>query len=305
MKVSHKELSRLYGEATARSVHRGAECLTEAALVRAAAGEISPFERAQLADHLSTCSDCAQEYRLALSLGSWAQQAAGLSVDADAPTDVVSERPGMAGIRRQGAQALWGRSPFLSALAASLLIVSVGLSGWVVSFRRSSQLVATRLGEQLAARDRALEDTHRQLAEAARRSEQDATQVAALRRDLEALSQPQLNEPVIDLDPRDSTRGLSTHAPRTLRIPATATVFTLVLNSTGQPSSPDYGLDILDQHGGVVWTGRGLHESPFATFTVAVPQRLLPAGRYRLTLYGLRGGRRDVIEDYGVVITYQ
>ncbi len=305
MKVSSHVLSQLYTGATARSTDHGARCISEEALARAAAGEIGKSERAQLADHLSTCSDCAREYRLAVSLGSWVQQAARATADADTPPDTATGFPGATPVGKRAHQLLWSRVPLLSALAASLLVVTVSLSAWVVALRKGHQLVATRLGQQIAALNRDLENARQQLAAATGRGQQNATEVAALRRDLDALSQPQLNEPLLDLDPRDSTRGPAAHTPRTLSIPAAAAVFTLILNTREHPTFPDYSLQVVDQNGRILWAGRGLHKSRFDTFTVAFPRRLLPPGRYRLTLYGLRGPRRDVVEDYEVIFHYQ
>jgi hypothetical protein len=64
-------------------------------------------------------------------------------------------------------------------------------------------------------------------------------------------------------------------------------------------------LEILDHTGGAIWTGRGLQKSRADTFTVVLPRRLLPAGIYRIKMYGARGVRKELIEDYRVEIQYQ
>jgi hypothetical protein len=80
-------------------------------------------------------------------------------------------------------------APLVSALAASLLIVTLTLSVWVVSLRRES----LRLSAQIDARDRAIRGAQDRLSDA-------ATQISQLRREMEAFLQPQLNTPVIDLE---------------------------------------------------------------------------------------------------------
>jgi hypothetical protein len=45
--------------------------------------------------------------------------------------------------------------------------------------------------------------------------------------------------------------------------------------------------------------------SQFNDFTVALPSQSFPAGQYRIRLYGVRGERRQVVEEYTVRIQYQ
>jgi hypothetical protein len=182
----------------------------------------------------------------------------------------------------------------MSAIAASLLIVSVALSIWILSLRRQNE----RLVAEIDMRDQAIRATRDQLSES-------ATQISQLHRDVDAFSQPQLNAPVIDLDPNDSVRGASTGTSRTVRIPGKANVFTLILNVAGQPSFPEYSLDILGTGRVSVWSGRGLLKSAFGTFTVVIPRRLLTSSQYQFMLYGLRGNRRQLIEDYRVRFQFQ
>jgi hypothetical protein len=195
----------------------------------------------------------------------------------------------------------WQPAPVISAIAASLLLAIVGLGGWIFALHRESH----RLTAMLTAQDTVVAETRRELSEAARRAGQDATQIAGLRRDLDRFTQPQLNAPVKDVDPGDLVRGSTAHGLQTVAIPATANMFTLVLNISSRPSFPDYSLEILNQQSETVWTGRGLQKTPFDTFNVALPRKLMPMGTYRIKLYGLRGDRRELIEDYRVRIQYQ
>jgi hypothetical protein len=290
MKLSREQLVRLYRGETARSEGRNASCIAEETLVDAAKGTISQSERERVVDHLATCSDCAGEYRLIASLRPWSLHAARQSAEADTPERL----PGV----------LLRRPSVLAAAAALLVIVSVALTASMFLLRRADQH-AIRLEEQLVARDLAIETIGGQLAEANRRTERYTTEAAQLRRDLEARSQPQLNAPIVDLDSRDSTRSGSAGAPRTIVIPATANVFTLIFNSSRHPAFLDYALEIVDRNGRAAWTGRGLQISAFDTFTVAVPRGLLPAGRYRFTVYGLQGDRREMVEDYHAIFQYK
>jgi hypothetical protein len=283
MKLSKEQLSRIYRDRTAPSAPGRRECIAEEAMVRAAAGEMTRPERERLADHLSACSECTREYQTIRSLRTWSHRAGGEEPETEQPE---STRRGLILMRRT--------APILWAVAASLMIAAVGLSFWIIPLRRESQ----RLAATLAARDRAIAESRRQLSE-------EAGQIAQLRREVSIFSQPQLNAPILDLDPKGSVRGLSAQDPQTLRVPATANVFTLVLNTSGQRAFPDYSLVILDGTGKVIWAGGGLHKSPSNTFTVALPSRLAPAGLYRIKLYGLRSNRKELLEDYRIGIRYQ
>jgi hypothetical protein len=294
MKLSKEELARLYREQTRRSAAGRAVCLSNEMMARASDGNLTHAERAQVADHLSMCSECAGEYRLIRSLGSRAESQLG--------SEHVVARVGQG---RNWFAAIWRPAPLVTALAASLMIASVTLSVWVVSLRQESRRLYSLLAGQTAARAWALEQNRQHLSETVRRAEQSATEIAELRRQVNLLAQPQLNAPVFDLDPRDPVRGVSTAAPQTLRIPNTANFFIVILNVAGQPSFPDYSLAILDHIGGAIWTGKGLQNSRLNTFTVALPRRLLHAGSYSLKLYGTRGNLTELIEDYRVIIQYE
>jgi Putative zinc-finger len=288
MRLSKEELSRLYREQTRRAAGNHDGCLSSETLLRAFAGEISDPERERVAEHLSMCSDCAAEYRLIISLRSWTPQnvAAGANPE--------PQRALRAETTRGWFPAMRGVTAAVYALAASLLIVTVALGSWVLSLHRESRLLVA----QIDARDRTN-------SEAARRLSESASQIAQLRREMDALSQVQINAPIIDLDPRDSVRAASTQTSRTVLIPAKTNVFTLVLNVGGEPSFPDYSLEILGPSGASVWSGRGLQKSAFDTFTVAVPRSLVTGGQYQFALYGLRGNKKELIENYRVTIQYR
>jgi hypothetical protein len=144
-----------------------------------------------------------------------------------------------------------------------------------------------------------------QLEESARRSQQYKTEVANLRQTVDELSQPQLNVPIADLYPRELIREQGRPSTiQTIAVPSSANLFTLILNVGERPSYPAYALEIVDQQGQPIWSGDGLQKSPEENFTVTLSRRLFPAGQYRLRLYGLRGDRRQMVEEYAVRIRY-
>ncbi len=230
------------------------------------------------------------------------------------------------------------------AVAALLLALSFALVAALVFQRRENQRLIAQLNERpverpdgtVAPSPETIEEMRRQLEEATRRAQReeaarvaaqeelarrrtqeniqerpsqpaatDKTQIDELRRTVNSLSQPQINVPIIDVDPQGSTRAQSPGALTTIEVPSGANLFTLILNVTGQPSHPAYALEISNDRGVTVWRGRGLQKSPYNNFTVALPRRSFPAGQYRIKLYGLNNGGRQLVEDYAVRVQYR
>jgi hypothetical protein len=81
MKLREDELKNLWREETQRGANRK-DCLSTEFLARAGAPDLSDSERAQMTAHLADCADCAEEFRLALSIRDWATEAAITHADA-------------------------------------------------------------------------------------------------------------------------------------------------------------------------------------------------------------------------------
>jgi hypothetical protein len=320
MKLTNEEMSRLYRRQTARSRAGRAECLSEEAMTRAAEGGLSQSEREVIADHLMACSDCAEEYRILRELKPWAERAAVSAYERESAIKSVSAPPGKEARVVPRQSGLAGRAGWASsarrlagifsagfqtyAIAAALLVVSLACVAWVISLKRENARMAARLNEQLASRDQAsqsLTDARRELEAATRRAEQQQTEIAELRRSVDDLSQPQVNVPITDLEQQANRRGGD--GATTVTAPVGANIFTLILHVADGPSFPDYALEVIDGRGQRLMRARSLRKSQLNTFTVALPRRLLPAGRYRLKLYGLRSGHGEVVGE--VVAEYQ
>jgi hypothetical protein len=320
MKLTNEEMSRLYRRQTARSRAGRAECLSEESMTRAAEGGLSQSEREVIADHLMACSDCAEEYRILRELKPWAERAAVSAYERESAIKSVSAPPGKEARVVPRQSGLAGRAGWASSarrlagifsagfqtysIAAALLLVSLACVAWVISLKRENARMAARLNEQLASRDQAsqsLTDARRELEAAARRAEQQQTEIAELRRSVDDLSQPQVNVPITDLEQQANRRGGD--GATTVTAPVGANIFTLILHVADGPSFPDYALEVIDGRGQRLMRARSLRKSQLNTFTVALPRRLLPAGRYHLKLYGLRSGHGEVVGE--VVAEYQ
>jgi hypothetical protein len=138
MTVEDGDLARSYQQTTAARSRR--DCPSSETLARAASGDLTEDERRQIADHLGSCADCAQEYRLAISVKPWAESVT------PAPT-----RPRFI-----------GQLPTLA--AAAVVIVSLSLGAWSYlalqrerERARQAQGLADRTGQEAIALRRDLD----------------------------------------------------------------------------------------------------------------------------------------------------
>jgi hypothetical protein len=263
-------------------------------LIEAAGGELSRADRGRMADHLMTCGDCAEEYRLLTALKPWAAEAA---------------RPIAPAAARSRPALVWP-SLIPYAAAAALLVTALGLGSWALLLRNENQrLSATVAGPSPSGRadvpavapdaDPTLE-LRRRLDEAVQRSNQLETELSAVKKEPRTSFEPQLNVPIVDLEP-DALRGVAARPLKVVALPAGTEIVTLVLATTAADRPfTEYGLEIADRAGSIVWRGAGLRKSPFDTFTVALPRRLIPDGEYRVSLVGIDRGRREVLDRYAI-----
>jgi hypothetical protein len=288
MKLNSEELRSLYQRETARSNRRStSDCLTGDILARAVAGELDQSERERVGDHLASCSDCAKEFRATKSVKSWADDNAG-------------------------ARPVRFYLPY--AIAASLFVVSLLLGALLILKSRENQRLVAEVNNRHNAETT---ESRRLLEETARRAEQEsaARRVAEeelARRDAAAKSAnlprqspaPQANVPIIDLNPQDAGRGDQNPKAATVQLSPDTDLFTLILNLGGEDSSRNYSLEVTDRTNRTIWTTRNLRKSPYNNFTVALRRRSFPTGEYRLKIYGLRDGHRQLIEEYAIRLNY-
>ncbi len=341
MRLTSEELRGIYQQETVRPSRQRDECLSADEMMRAAEGRMNQAERERVADHLMSCADCVEEYRLVRSLKPWAATVAAAVDDPQPQYEPESDAPRFGW--RERLVAFFSPVGVSYAMAAALLVVSVALGVWTVSLYREKRQLAASYNQQLAERDRRLAEMEDALAKerplldvAPGQQGPDETQIAELRQKVESLSamvdelsRPQLNVPITDLSPGDSSRGepakdvpaVEVRIPLlqgrsftargepakdvpAVEVPAGANFFTLILNLPNRPTYPNYEVDVLNQQGVRIWLGQGLQRSEADTFTIALARRFFPAGQYRIKLYGLRDGRRELIEDYAVRVQY-
>ena len=124
MKLDNEELAGLFNDRSIRLPRPTPGCPEAELFRRVAQGEAAAAQREELADHLVSCADCSEQYRLIVQLRSWAngRETSGTAAD--------SQRPSRRSLS------------WISALAASLLIAA-GLSLFL-RLRPPSAPVASR-----------------------------------------------------------------------------------------------------------------------------------------------------------------
>ena len=320
MRLNSEDLRELYQRETARFARGSDDCLTEEMLARAVAGELSQSERECVADHLAGCSDCAKEFRALRSVKSWAD-AAPANEGAPQPIPFPASENGqnrslaVEPLARVGSRRISFYFPY--AVAAAALILSLILGWLLISKSRENQRLVAEVNNRQATAAEALDESRRQLAETTQRAEQESAARRAAEQELarrdaskqnatsEQRSAPDVNVPIIDLNPHDAGRGEQNQTAATIQLPADTDLFTLILNLGSEDPSRDYSLEVTDQNNRPIWSNRNLRKSPYNNFTVALRRGSFPAGEYRLKIYGVRDGRRQLIEQYAIRLTYR
>ena len=247
-------------------------------LVAYSSGRLEEAERERLKSHLAVCPECVRilldlagqhEARDPELAAAWESSQARLPItEAEAGANLSRAQP-VARPSFGWSHALAARPSFgwSHALAAALFLVSLGLGGWITMMPRS-----------------------------------DPGRVAALEQRITDLLQPQVVVPERELLPRGFLRDQG--SVMALRVPADASFFILTLILSEPPSYESYLLVILNQQGEEVWSGRDLKRAGLGKLRIALARGFLPAGEYRLKVYGLLAGQRESATEYDLRLSY-
>lgn len=122
-------------------------------------------------------------------------------------------------------------------------------------------------------------------------------EVGRLRREVGDLSGPHAGVQLVDLLPAGEDVQRSADGEEAVQSPAWVDRLILILNLGDDTGFPVYESRITAADGREVWRGADLRPSDGA-FVLEVPRRLLPAGEYRIGLYGSAAGRRAPVAEY-------
>lgn len=267
----------------------------EEALVDYAFNRPSPdYDREMIERHLAECEQCAAELEML-------EESRRLL---DAEDNVIAFKPKSRAKANISEAALMRRPARLwayGAIAASV-IGFVALTGWWWNWRQARDLNERQIA--MSRRVAGLEAENQQLRQAQPQSasqlEQANREIASLKSQVEELSSPQINIPVLEVLPQEMTERGERERVNQLQIPRGARAITLILNSQSAVESKSYSLEILDARRGAVLSQQGLVRHSTGDYTINISTELLPPGIYTFNVYGQVGGKRVKIESYRV-----
>jgi len=111
-------------------------------------------------------------------------------------------------------------------------------------------------------------------------------ELGRLRLQVDTLSQPRPGVEIVTLFSRGENVERSGGGPEAIAPSPWADRLVLLLDAPAIRQFPSYEAAILAEGGSEIWRGGGLNRSPEGTLALEVPRRLLPAGAYRIHLFG-------------------
>ena len=291
MTLSEDDLRTLWQERTANVPSDRPLCLTEVDWTRLLSRQMDAAERARTAEHIGSCSQCADEYRLLQPLQAWGEDMERVL----SPGDRGSTS------RWTGWRAWWSSPRLALAMtAATVLLMTQGATLWqFAGITRENAQLQTQLAEQKTA----LSSSQNSLTALQQELERTTATQGELQQRVAQLSAPQLDVAVVDLEPQFGGDVRGGTEPQIVTIAGNAPTVTLILNFAPLASRSTLEVEIADQDGQVRWTGRTQREATASTLTLALPSADFPSGEYLIRLFDVTRGRTSVAA-YPIVIRH-
>jgi hypothetical protein len=224
-----------------------------------------------------------------------------------------------------------GFSPLALALTFALLTICLALGAWLAAMVMQNRYLQAQLHDQtqnqIAAQSEnsselktRLEDSQRQLVDI--RSQIDkqnadeeqnnkdllALESATLRGELDTLSKPQLNVPLVTLTSASALMLADPTRKDTLTpidVPASAALLTIILPLPPDQVQENYLVELLEYKSGkALWSEKQTHKVPPQSFTLTLARRNLQAGKYRIRISGIKGKKKDPVDHYDLQLNY-
>lgn len=229
---------------------------------------------------------------------------------------------------------LTGFNAFTAAVALLLLVISAALAVWLVALHYKHKVEISQLQQKYEQKQVLSESTtetpdpealQSRLTEAqqqltdikAQLVAQDADKVLSnqellgiqnntLQKEIEEIAKPQIDAPIVDLDPaklREATAP-EKEIVTPIEIPPTSQVFTVILHKPADKVFSLYQIDLVEpKKNKILWTAQQKQDVP-KDFVLTIFKRNYPAGKYRFRLSGVIGKKKDPIENYDIDVKY-
>ncbi|MFN0110092.1 MAG: hypothetical protein ACKVZH_14650 [Blastocatellia bacterium] len=304
MKLTEQELKNLWRQDATRDSAERANCLSDELLLRAGLNELTETERLQITDHVADCSACLDEYRIARATNDWAKDVAvARDWQPIRAVQQVRQRPR----RWLSFFDLTGFGYPARAALAAVLLIAAAVSVWTVKLQLENKNLQATLHQQQQEKELVTAKEVSQLQQNAEQllaSNQSLTnENLQLKEELDALAKPQLETPIIDVDPANNTRGIPTAVTR-VEVPDATAFFTLILHLSKEPPSSTLLAELRDlRQDKVIWSNQ-VRKGAAPNLTLLLARRNLPAGKYRVHLSAVSQKRKTPLDQYELEVIY-
>jgi hypothetical protein len=201
-------------------------------------------------------------------------------------------------------------SPQSLTLVAVLLLATCGLSGWLYVLSRQQQSLQAQLRLERAetVRVSVLQEQLTQLQQQNQASQATlAAENTRLTQELAALTQPQLEVPIIDVDPASLTRSsgaTNREAVAKIDVPATASLFTVILHLPGERKEAALLVELMERKSNQVLWHEQQNKTSAPNITLTLAKQRYPAGLYRIRVSAVNGARKTLLDHYDIQVNY-
>lgn len=259
--------------------------------------QLAPDERRAFQEHYFSCDECFEETQMQARFIGSVRHASKAGILTASPTESLRPR----------GSSLWmgWLKPVFALTATASLALAIALV-WLV-FNQipglRQEIVRERQAREQSDRenrqniDRAKEDLENER----RQLELERGERAKAQGQVEELArnrEPQPNVPIVMLEAVRSSRDKVSQ----LNLPATASSAMVWIDVESGNRFDSYRLEILDSSKRLVETIAGAKPNSYGALVVNVPTKSFQSGKYVVKLFGVKGGRRELVGEYDLEV---
>jgi hypothetical protein len=217
--------------------------------------------------------------------------------------------------------------PKLTVLFSACAIATVSLATWVGALYLENKVLKLRLTQQQQAAQTEnadaiksrIDEAKNQMTQLQKEMDEQQTDVmlteqaslagenARLLQDLNQLSKPQLNPPLVPLEAaavKFAADPTKKDQPTLIDVPHNHALFTVILQQTQDKGFQSYFVEMAaPKTKGVAWSEK-LLKATSLNIPLTFARRAVVAGKYQLRLYGLVGKKKELLDQYDMQVNY-
>jgi hypothetical protein len=216
--------------------------------------------------------------------------------------------------------------PKLSVLFSACAIATVSLATWVGALYLENKVLKLRMAQQQQAAQAEnaeaiksrIDEAKNQMTQLQKEMDEQQTDTmlteqaslagenARLLQDLNQLSKPQLNAPLVALEAASvrAADPVKKDQPMMIDVPHNHALFTVILQQTQDKGFQSYFVEMTaPKTKGVSWSEK-LLKATSLNIPLTFARRAVVAGKYQIKLYGLVGKKKEPIDRYDMQVNY-